>query len=74
MIEPLGNSDADGSAQRIDDVDGTHYARIGVLDQPEPVTTFDDPQRELRAFRLEQAFSDDGGKTWEPNWIAKFTR
>jgi len=23
---------------------------------------------------LEQAFSDDGGKTWEPNWIATFTR
>ena len=26
------------------------------------------------AFRLEQAFSADGGKTWEPNWIAAFTR
>jgi hypothetical protein len=26
------------------------------------------------AFQLEQAFSDDGGKTWEANWIAKFTR
>ncbi|MEP6475396.1 MAG: hypothetical protein ABJC74_16840 [Gemmatimonadota bacterium] len=26
------------------------------------------------AFQLEQAFSDDGGQTWEPNWIAKFTR
>lgn len=25
-------------------------------------------------FRLEQAFSADGGKTWEPNWIATFTR
>ena len=25
-------------------------------------------------FRLEQAFSPDGGKTWEPNWIATFTR
>jgi hypothetical protein len=25
-------------------------------------------------FRLEQAFSADGGKTWEPNWIARFTR
>lgn len=25
-------------------------------------------------FRLEQAFSNDGGKTWEPNWIATFTR
>ena len=27
-----------------------------------------------KSFRLEQAFSGDGGKTWEPNWIAKFTR
>jgi len=26
------------------------------------------------SFRLEQAFSADGGKTWEPNWIANFTR
>jgi hypothetical protein len=26
------------------------------------------------AFRLEQAFSADGGKSWEPNWIATFTR
>jgi len=25
-------------------------------------------------FRLEQAFSGDGGKTWEPNWIATFAR
>jgi hypothetical protein len=27
-----------------------------------------------RAFRLEQAFSADGGKSWEPNWVATFTR
>ncbi len=27
-----------------------------------------------KTFQLEQAFSDDGGKTWEANWIAKFTR
>jgi hypothetical protein len=26
------------------------------------------------SFRLEQAFSADGGKTWEANWIAAFTR
>ena len=26
------------------------------------------------SFRLEQAFSADGGKTWEPNWIATFSR
>jgi hypothetical protein len=25
-------------------------------------------------FRLEQAFSGDGGKTWEVNWIATFVR
>jgi len=24
--------------------------------------------------RWEQAFSDDGGKTWETNWIMDFTR
>jgi hypothetical protein len=24
--------------------------------------------------RFEQAFSDDGGKTWETNWIAVDTR
>jgi hypothetical protein len=22
----------------------------------------------------EQAFSDDGGKTWEVNWVTKYTR
>jgi hypothetical protein len=26
------------------------------------------------SFQFEQAFSDDGGKTWEVNWVAKFTR
>ena len=26
------------------------------------------------SFRLEQAFSADGGKTWEANWIATFVR
>jgi hypothetical protein len=24
--------------------------------------------------RWEQAFSDDGGKIWEPNWVMEFTR
>jgi hypothetical protein len=24
--------------------------------------------------RFEQAFSDDGGKTWEANWVMTFTR
>jgi len=27
-----------------------------------------------RSFRFEQAFSEDGGKAWEVNWIATFTR
>jgi hypothetical protein len=26
------------------------------------------------SFRFEQSFSADGRKTWEPNWIATFTR
>jgi hypothetical protein len=26
------------------------------------------------SFQLEQAFSADGGKTWEANWVARFTR
>jgi hypothetical protein len=26
------------------------------------------------SIRFEQAFSDDGGKTWEVNWIAEDTR
>jgi hypothetical protein len=26
------------------------------------------------SFRIEQAFSDDGGKSWEVNWIADFAR
>jgi hypothetical protein len=27
-----------------------------------------------KSFRFEQSFSQDGGKSWEPNWIATFTR
>lgn len=27
-----------------------------------------------RSFRIEQAFSDDGGRTWETNWISTFAR
>lgn len=27
-----------------------------------------------RSFRFEQSFSDDGGKTWEVNWKATFTK
>lgn len=31
-------------------------------------------EMKANSFQIEQAFSDDGGKTWETNWIAKFTR
>jgi hypothetical protein len=31
-------------------------------------------QRGVHSCLFEQAFSDDGGKTWELNWIAKDTR
>ena len=27
-----------------------------------------------RSFRIEQAFSADGGKSWETNWISDFTK
>ncbi len=27
-----------------------------------------------KSFRLEQAFSSDGGKSWEGNWVARFRR
>jgi hypothetical protein len=27
-----------------------------------------------KSFKLEQAFSDDGGKTWEANWLATFEK
>jgi hypothetical protein len=27
-----------------------------------------------RSFRFEQSFSDDHGRTWEPNWVAEFAR
>ena len=26
------------------------------------------------SFRIEQAFSDDGGRNWETNWISEFTK
>jgi hypothetical protein len=27
-----------------------------------------------RSARMEQSFSPDGGKTWEPNWICELSR
>lgn len=32
------------------------------------------PDVKLDSCRFEQAYSDDGGKTWEVNWIAIDTR
>jgi hypothetical protein len=29
---------------------------------------------DVDTIRFEQAFSDDGGKTWEVNWVATDTR
>ena len=29
---------------------------------------------DARSWRFEQSFSEDGGRTWEPNWIATDTR
>lgn len=31
-------------------------------------------QVDANTWRFEQAFSDDGGKSWEVNWIATDTR
>ena len=31
-------------------------------------------QIQASAHHVEQAFSDDGGKTWEPNFVADLTR
>ncbi len=27
-----------------------------------------------KSFKFEQAFSEDGGRTWEANWVSTFTR
>lgn len=31
------------------------------------------PQDTWKSLHLEEAFSADGGKTWEPNWIVNVT-
>ena len=44
----------DAAAADVDDSDGCHYERIGVLDRPEPVC-LPEVGADLRAFRREQA-------------------
>jgi hypothetical protein len=39
----------------IDDVEGAHYERVGVLDPPEPPTVLDQSRGELQAYRRQQA-------------------
>ena len=50
----LRPTDDEGSAD-IDDTAGTHYERVGVLDPPEPVTSYDHTQAELAAYRRQEA-------------------
>ena len=45
----------DEESADIDDEDGVHYARIGVLDSPEPEVPDDRSRIELRAFRRQEA-------------------
>ena len=45
---------ADGATADVDDSDGCHYERVGVLDSPEPVC-LPEVGVDLRAFRREQA-------------------
>jgi hypothetical protein len=39
----------------IDDIDGVHYERVGVLDPPEPVVSFAPTRAESQAYRRQQA-------------------
>ena len=50
LLEPT----ADANAADVDDGDGAHYQRIGVLDRPEPACV-PDASADLPAFRREQA-------------------
>jgi hypothetical protein len=45
----------DGQSADIDDVDGTHYARVGVIESPEPPTTVAQTHAGLAAYRRQQA-------------------
>lgn len=50
----LRQTDDEGSAD-IDDTDGAHYERVGVLDPPEPQTSPALAQAELASYRRQQA-------------------
>jgi hypothetical protein len=39
-----------------------------------PIRVRFDWTRGATTARWEQAFSPDGGETWETNWVAEFTR
>jgi len=53
----------------------TFIAQIIVLLDAVPDEIFAVCRRRLTmVVEVEQAFSADGGKTWEPNWIATFTK
>lgn len=58
-----GFRDGRGEFYGMDDVDGRAVLVRFVITRPAPDTA-----------RFEQAFSDDGGRTWETNWIAIDTR
>jgi hypothetical protein len=45
----------DGQAADIEDVDGAHYARVGVIDRPEPPVSPAQTDVELAAYRRQQA-------------------
>jgi hypothetical protein len=46
---------SDGQAADIDDVDGAHYARVGVLEPPEPPVSPAQTRAELAGYRRHQA-------------------
>src|SRR5690606_9929914 len=65
LFPPVVGEFTDGRGEffGVDTVDGRTILARFVITQVSPDT-----------LRFEQAFSDDGGKTWETNWIAVDTR
>jgi hypothetical protein len=51
LLRPIG----DGDEADIDDDDGGHYQRIGVLEPPEPPVCLQETRAELAAYRRQQA-------------------
>ena len=58
---------------RFQDGVGTFYGQIGVNGKSTPVR-FIWSRITPRSAQWEQAYSSDGGKTWETNWIMQFSR